>query len=206
MTFEARGPAREGSQGADADPAGPGGSRRGGEDGGARRGIRTVVLSALALAGLVALAVGALWSSLGPPAETTPGDGGAARMAGRDGPTAPPGPGGPAIAGTISVAPRLTGRVPQGGSLFIIARKGAGAGPPFAVKRILGPHFPLPYRLGPEDVLMAGSRFEGPLRLSAHLSASGRAGPPQPGDLLGEHAGEVRVGARGVDIVLARLR
>lgn len=154
----------------------------------------------------MALAVGALWSSLGPPAETAPGDGAETRVAGTGGPMASPGAGGPAIAGTISLAPRLTGRVPEGGILFVIARKGAGAGPPFAVKRIVGPHFPLQYRLGPEDVMMAGSRFQGPLRLSAHLSASGRAGPPQPGDLLGEHAGEVQVGARGVDIVLARLR
>jgi hypothetical protein len=165
-----------------------------------------VVLSAVALAGLAALAIGTLWSSLGPPAETASGRGATTDATGTGGPSGSSGAG-PAITGTISLARDLTGRVRGGETLFIVARKGARAsGPPFAVKRIVGPHFPLQYRLGPEDVMMAGSPFEGPFHVTAHLSRRGAAGPVARGDLEGEHPGEVQVGARGVDIVIARVR
>ena len=95
----------------------------------------------------------------------------------------------------------------HGDTLFIIARKGTGgAGPPFAVKRVTGPHFPLAYRLGPADVMMAGMAFEGDVHLSVRLSKNGVAGPGESGDLEGEYPGQVPVGTRGVDIVIARLR
>jgi hypothetical protein len=38
------------------------------------------------------------------------------------------------------------------------------------------------------------------------LSRTGTAGPALPGDLDGEHATPVRVGARNVDIVISRVR
>jgi len=102
------------------------------------------------------------------------------------------------------VAAEIRGRVSEGDTLFIIARKGPGA--PFAVKRIVGPHFPLEYRLGPGDVMRAGTPFEGTLHLSVRLSKSGGAGPGEPGDLEGEYSGQVPVGTRGVNIVIARVR
>ena len=42
---------------------------------GGRRGIRTVALSAVALLSLTALAIGVLWSNLGPPEGTVPSPG-----------------------------------------------------------------------------------------------------------------------------------
>ena len=91
--------------------------------------------------------------------------------------------------------------------MFVIARKGlGGSGPPFAVQRILGPRFPLEYRLGPADVMMAGAAFEGNVHVSVRLSRSGAAGPGEPGDLEGDHPGQVPVGTRGVNIVIARVR
>lgn len=181
-------------------------SQRNADGPAARRGIRTVALSAVVLFGLAGLAGGILWSSLGPPERTASGGRPADESAGT-GPPGPSGAEGPAIAGTISVAPELRGRVSDGGTLFIIARRSsAGVGPPFAAKRIVAPHFPLEYRLGPGDVMMAGSAFEGDLHVSVRLSKSGVAGPGEPGDLEGEHPGQVPVGARGVDIVIARVR
>jgi hypothetical protein len=169
-----------------------------------RRGVRTVVLSAVTLVGLAGLAVGVLWSSLGPPEGTAPGRGPAAESA-RTGSEPPASAAeGPAIAGMILVAAELRGRLSEGDTLFIIARKGPGA--PFAVKRIVGPHFPLEYRLGPGDVMNAGTPFEGTLHLSVRLSKSGGAAPAQRGDLEGEYPGQVPVGARGVDIVITRVR
>jgi hypothetical protein len=105
--------------------------------------------------------------------------------------------------GRISLAPELAGRQSGEETLFVIARKGAG--PPFAVKRFERPGFPLVYRLGPEDVMMAGTPLEGEFTLSARLTRGG-AGPPQPGDLEGDYPGRVAVGSSGVDIVITRVR
>jgi cytochrome c-type biogenesis protein CcmH len=165
-----------------------------------RGGVRTSVLSVLTLAAVAAVVIIVLAGNLGPPEQVSA-------------PNARPSPetskpasasDGPEIAGTIAVAPDLMGRVQDGSVLFVIAHKGGG--PPFAVKRIASPCFPLAYRLGPEDVMMAGSAFDGEVRLSARLSRTGAAGPAQPGDLEGEHAAQVRVGARNVDIVISRVR
>ncbi len=156
----------------------------------ARRGVRTVVLSVVALVGLAGLAIGTLFTSLGPSERPAPGAG--------------PAIGGPAISGTVSLASELRGRLSEGETLFIIAHKGPG--PPFAVKRVIGPHFPLTYRLGPEDVMAAGMPFEGEVSISARLSQSGTAGPAQPSDLEGEHPGRVAVGAQGVDVVITQVR
>jgi cytochrome c-type biogenesis protein CcmH len=110
----------------------------------------------------------------------------------------------PEISGTISIARDLTGRIQDGSVLFVIARKAAG--PPFAVKRIVSPQFPVTYRIGPEDVMMAGSPFEGEVHMSARLSRTGTAGPPEAGDLEGEHPAPVAVGSRNVDILISRVR
>lgn len=104
------------------------------------------------------------------------------------------------ITGTVALAPSLRPQVPPGGVLFIIARRGNG--PPLAVKRIFKPTFPLAFALGPEDQMVGGTRFEGEVTLLARVKRDGTAGPPAPGDLEGWPRGPVRVGQRGVEIVL----
>lgn len=168
---------------------------------GARGGVRTAALSALALVALAGLAIGILWTSVGPPDGSAPDSGTATGKVGRD---SGAGRDGTTIDGTISVAPELRGRLTAGDTLFIILRKGPG--PPFAVKRIVGPQFPVRYQVGPEDVMMAGTPFEGQVTVSTRLSQAGGAGPPQPGDLEGDHPGPVTVGVGGVDIVISRVR
>jgi cytochrome c-type biogenesis protein CcmH len=152
----------------------------------------------LALAGI---AIAVLWSSMTPPEGSAPMSGPAAGTSGRE---SGAGRDGPTLGGTISVAQELRGRLAAGDTLFIILRKGPGA--PFAVKRIQGPLFPLRYQVGPEDVMMAGTPFEGQVTVSARVSRRGGAGPAEPGDLEGEHPGSVAIGARGVDIVISRVR
>jgi hypothetical protein len=172
-----------------------------------RRGIRTAVLSVAALLSLAALAGAVRWNSLGPSEGTGLGGRSATGSSERGNPSPPTGTERPTIAGTISVAPELRGRISDGDTLFIIARKGTGGtGAPFAVQRIAAPRFPLEYRLGPGDVMMAGMAFEGEFHLTVRLSKSGAAGPAQRGDLEGEYPAQVKVGARGVDIVIARVR
>ncbi len=171
------------------------------KDAGRRRGVRTAALSALVLLALVGLAIGVLWTSMSPPERSAPGSSTAAETGGRD---SGAGRDGATIGGTISVAPELRGRLTAGDTLFIILRKGPG--PPFAVKRIGGPRFPVSYQVGSEDVMMAGTPFEGQVTIRARVSKTGGAGPAQPGDLEGEHPGPVTVGARGVDILISRVQ
>jgi hypothetical protein len=203
MTAAVKKPSPEDAPPDDWHAPGPGETQR---DGG-RRGIRTVVLSTVALISLAGLAVGVLWSNLGPPEGTASSTGPGIENARTGSKPAPSAAEGSTIAGTISVAPEFRGRVSNRDTLFVIARKGAGGtGPPFAVKRIAGPHFPLAFRLGPEDVMMAGTAFEGNLHVSVRLSKSGVAGPGDPGDLEGDYPDLVPVGAHGVNIVIARAR
>ena len=109
----------------------------------------------------------------------------------------------PAIAGTVTVAKELEKRLPEEGTLFVIARKTAG--PPFAVARIPRPRFPQAFRLGPENVMVAGTPFEGTVHLSARLSRSGTAGPAQAGDLEGENPESVPIGASNAPVPLTRI-
>lgn len=163
-------------------------------------GVRTSLLSLVTLVALAAIVVVVLLRSLSPPEQAPPGAAGPSPETSQR----PAASDGAEITGTITVAKELTGRIQDGSVLFVIARKAAG--PPFAVKRIVSPRFPFAYRLGPEDVMMAGSTFDGEVRVSARLSRTGTAGPAQSGDLEGEHAAPVRVGGRGVDIVISQVR
>lgn len=114
----------------------------------------------------------------------------------------PPSTAGATITGTVALAPSLPVETPAAGALFIIARKGSG--PPLAVKRIPNPTFPVEFSVGPEDRMLADRPFEGQITLLARLKRDGSAGPPASGDLEGQAAGAVRVGQRGVRIVLDR--
>jgi len=166
-------------------------------------GVRTVLLSMVGLVALAALAIGILIASLEPPAPPRPVPEAADRS-----PAASPreasGAEASSITGIVRLAPELRDRVGTGNVLFVIARRGSG--PPFAVTRVVAPRFPAAYRIGPEDVMTPGASLQGEFTLSARLSQTGSAGPPQPGDLEGEHPGTVDVGTRGVDILLARVR
>lgn len=105
------------------------------------------------------------------------------------------------VRGTLRLAPELEGRVPSGAVLFLIAR-GAGAGPPLAVKRIPDPRLPLEFEIGPEDRMIQQLPFAGPLSISARLDGDGNASTREPGDLLGESSGEVEPGDSGVVVII----
>lgn len=85
-------------------------------------------------------------------------------------------PAGPAasVRGEVHLA---EGIQPAPGSvLFVIARKrGVQGGPPLAVARIGEPRFPHPFELGPDQVMIPGLRFEGPVSITARLDADGNA-------------------------------
>jgi hypothetical protein len=106
---------------------------------------------------------------------------------------------GTAIRGAVLLAPGV--QAPDSGTLFVIAR-GAGSGPPLAVRRLaLGP-FPLTFKIGPSDSPHPGSRFEGPIFLGARVDADGDVAT-RDSDALGAVAPRVlEPGATGVELVL----
>jgi len=108
----------------------------------------------------------------------------------------------PPIRGVIEVAPELSGRVPGGSVLFLIAR-GGGGGPPLAVVRVADPSFPLDFEIGPENRMIRTLPFAGELRLTARLDQDGDAASRTPGDLQGAADGAHPPGATGVTITLS---
>lgn len=97
------------------------------------------------------------------------------------------------IEGTVNVSEALQNKIPANGTLFIFARsEGVKRGPPLAVKRVPDLKLPYEFTLGPQDVMMPGTAFEGPMVLAARIDVDGdaRAGPgdiegfvsAQPGD------------------------
>jgi hypothetical protein len=117
---------------------------------------------------------------------------------------APPVAGGAAapVSGTITLAPGYEAKVPAGAILFLIARTGAGGGPPLAVKRVESPRFPMEFSLGPDDRMIKTMPFDGPLQLSVRLDADGNAMTRAPGDLQGETPQSHQPGESGIAIVI----
>jgi hypothetical protein len=89
------------------------------------------------------------------------------------------------VSGIIRIDPNLTDQIPEGASLFLIARsEGAQRGVPLAVKKLQGITFPYSFTLGQADVMLPGALFEGPVTIFARLDKDGDAAPA-PGDIDG---------------------
>ena len=93
---------------------------------------------------------------------------------------------GEGIALLVDVAPALSGRVPAGGALYVIART-AGAGPPLAVARHGLAGWPRSLRLTDADAMLPGTSLQdqGTLRITVRISRSGQP-TAASGDLFGE--------------------
>jgi len=106
------------------------------------------------------------------------------------------------IQGTLEISDELAGRGPAQATLFLIARReGSTAGPPLAVVRIPSPTLPMPFTIGPQNVLIQGMPFTGAIRLTARLDGDGDPMTRQPGDLSGTAAQASAPGERGIRIV-----
>jgi hypothetical protein len=108
------------------------------------------------------------------------------------------------LSGTIALAPELTGRVPDGAVLFVIART-ASAGPPLAVRRIQAPRFPLEFSIGPNDRMIKAMPFAGPIRLSARIDADANAMTRSVGDLFGSSDGPHSPGDGGIQLTVGQV-
>jgi hypothetical protein len=104
------------------------------------------------------------------------------------------------IRGTI----RLEGGEASGAVLFLIARIPDTPGPPLAVKRLpVGP-FPLEFEIGPEDEMIKGRPWVGPIALSARVDKDGDPLTRDPEDWSAELGSPVEPGASGVELRLTR--
>jgi len=105
------------------------------------------------------------------------------------------------IRGTVRLAPELSGRVPPGSVMFLIAR-GPSPGPPMAVQKLEALHFPLDFSIGPEDRMIREMPFTGPMTITARIDADGNATTRDAGDLHGGAPGSHQPGATGVEVVI----
>ena len=107
------------------------------------------------------------------------------------------------IQGTVSVGMGLQNKVPKNGTLFIFVRsENIKRGPPLAVKRISDIQFPYEFTLGPADIMVPGTSFEGPMLLTARVDVDGdaRAGPGDIEGFIGAKPGD-----RNVELLLNHL-
>ena len=107
-----------------------------------------------------------------------------------------PAPAGPSVHVSLSFA----GGAPSPNAvLFIIARaSGQTAGPPAAVKRIIGPTFPLEIDLSAADSMM-GQPLPATVRIEARLDSDGDAMTKNPSD---PHAAQDGVSTNGAKVAL----
>ena len=107
------------------------------------------------------------------------------------------------VSGTIRIDPTLADQMPEGASLFLIARsEGVKRGIPLAVKKLQGVTFPYSFTLGQADVMLPGALFEGPITIFARLDKDGDAAPAS-GDIDGVVA--TNPGDQQVEIILNHL-
>lgn len=91
------------------------------------------------------------------------------------------------IAGEVTIAPDLAGRVKPTDVLFVIVRRPSGAPRPLAAKRIDNPAFPVSFEITNADVMMQGTELRGMVDIIARLDRDGQAGQPQSGDMEGRY-------------------
>jgi len=108
----------------------------------------------------------------------------------------------------VTVAPELARDVTPNHILFVVVRPSDAPpfGPPMAAKRMTNLTFPVHYTVSQDDVFLEGVTLGGKVNVFAKLDKDGNAGPPEPGDMEGEHKGNpVMVGQTGVDITIDKI-
>ncbi|WP_027965934.1 c-type cytochrome biogenesis protein CcmI [Halomonas halocynthiae] len=95
----------------------------------------------------------------------------------------------------ISLAPSLSGRLPDATAVFVVARDTAGELPPLAIQRATLAQLPLTLTLNDTHAMAPGASLSqvDNANIVVRVSASGQA-TPQPGDLMGQLEG-VAVGS-----------
>jgi hypothetical protein len=88
-----------------------------------------------------------------------------------------------AISGNVELSGSLKSKIPDGLTLFIVAKSVDSPGPPVAIVRTTTGHWPLPFSLDDSNAMMPGRNLSSAqhVTIEARASRSGQAAP-QPGD------------------------
>lgn len=107
------------------------------------------------------------------------------------------------VTGTVTIAGHLRHKFQKETSVLFIVAKNRG-GVPLAVRRIVSPQFPVAFTLGPEDLVVPGSRPREALHVEVQMNTHGAVGKPQKGDLGGASDDPVYPGMLSVHIEIDR--
>ncbi len=116
------------------------------------------------------------------------------------------------ITGTLTFSPDMLKQVEATGPMriFIIARpQDQPTGPPLAVSIAVmqSTAKPVPYSIGPADLMMGTGDFSQPVNISVTWDRDGNASTKEPLDVVGGPAkNPVKPGTKGVDLVLSEFR
>ena len=104
------------------------------------------------------------------------------------------------LKGTVRLAEGVT--PPEGGLLFVIARRTeAAGGPPLAVRRVPAPTFPYEFQLGDEDMMLGGA-WPDQVWMEARIDADGNPVTKGPEDVNSSTLGPLSSPSEGLEIVL----
>ncbi|MCP4003339.1 MAG: hypothetical protein GY725_04010 [bacterium] len=92
-------------------------------------------------------------------------------------------------------------KAPPDALVFVVART-VSPGPPLAALRIPVARFPVRFEIGPENVMLPGQPFVGPILLSARIDSDGDPLTREPSDPVAIHPEPVEPGASGLELVL----
>jgi cytochrome c-type biogenesis protein CcmH len=120
----------------------------------------------------------------------------------------PPADPGASISGQITVAPAQRSHVAPTDTIFLVARRisdnPTARGSLVAVKKLSAASFPIPFAISAADMPFGGT-FDGDLTLTVRADKDGDPMSHLKGDVFGT-VPKVRVGARGVKLVLDQLQ
>lgn len=118
-------------------------------------------------------------------------------------------PNGPPIEGVLELPAARKKDVAPTDMLFLSARAVSDTpgvrGSLVAVKRFPATNFPIPFSLGPQDMMIPGGSYGGELTITARIDKDGDPMTHKKGDVVGV-ADHVKVGAKGVKVVLGDLQ
>jgi len=111
-----------------------------------------------------------------------------------------------AVAGSVTVSPKLRGKIGADDTVFVIAKSVDGAGPPLAVKRFKGSDLPLQFQLDDSSAIMPGRLISQSTEVvvTAKVSKSGQA-DQQAGDIYTTPV-KARLGSGKLKIELDQVR
>ncbi|HEX3696931.1 MAG TPA: hypothetical protein VH374_16260 [Polyangia bacterium] len=113
------------------------------------------------------------------------------------------------INGTIVLAPSMKAQVKPDDVIFLVARRisdnPSARGSLVAVKRFTAAALPIPFSLGPQDMMFKNGNFEGDLAISARVDKDGDPMTHKKGDVIALLP-KVAVGSRGVKLSLNQIQ